>query len=206
MRKLGKQSIIAFFMTMLICLSCKPNPKVNIAPFVGLADLTYEDLVEAGFYNIKVAEEQALTRLEGNRQLIVELDQKDCLPNMMNDGLTCSSYQLKHTVFSQYFPTYDSLAIIQLVEQFGGKVIGKWRVDLSDVNGLFLEKDRSIRYLPIQANEKRFTGVVFIHESGETTVTIAEEKGNEAKVLSCRKPSTVYQLRLMARELLKKEL
>lgn len=201
MIKLVRQTITTLVIISVL-LSCKQTPTIEFDPFHKISDLTYEDLIETGFHPIE-KEKYALVRLKGNDQLLFEFEEDNCVPNIMNDGVTCSSFKLTHKVFSHYFQTYDSLQVVSFIEKYGGSIAGNWRTDWMDINHHYSARVNQHWYFPVLFNEKRFIGEVFIATNKEVELSVRENYTTDHTTMECRTSSVAYELRHLARELLK---
>ena len=187
--------LLCLFVGSLLISACSQQAKIAFHPFKGSIDLSYEDLVEAGFYRVS-EKKDLISRFDGMRQVSFNLEPSDCVPNIMNDGVECSNFEPTDRIFNQYFEQFDSVQIVQVIDAYGGKVEGKWRKDI-------LEGDQAGEwqkewFFPIYAANQRFTGTVMVRETGLTALSITN---SNRQIMRCGSPSLEYMIKDAAKQL-----
>ncbi|MGB0525526.1 MAG: hypothetical protein ACPGJS_21295 [Flammeovirgaceae bacterium] len=184
-------------------LGCKKSAQVRFHPFQDLDGLTYEEVVTAGFHRLS-ANDSFLVRFSDDQQLTFELEPDHCVPNIMKDGYTCSSYRLKERIFTKYFEQFDSLGIVNYLHEYGGKIHGNWKVDVTDINAIATKHQAKERYFQLEGDEKQFVGQVIIQPNGRTALNIKKHRGALGIVPNHKLSYLIeYNIRQKAKELLK---
>lgn len=193
----------------LFMASCGEQPKAIFHPFEANNKLTYEHLVDAGFYRLTHSNDEAsnsnsLTRFAGNKQLQFDFTENDCQPNILNNGTTCYSHKVTNRIFNQYYSTFDSLKITQTIQNYGGEIRGNWKNDWIAFNHDH-EKVRSWHF-PISFKKHQYIGEVWEQDQGKVVLRIRESsmhaESKQSSIEAKKEANLESTLRLTARKVL----